>query len=347
MAQLRAGFDHLPLGDVIHYLTGADLQLYQDQLAHAGLDDPFWSPLDYSPLLTDWTVPTLLVDGWHDYPLPRVLEDYAALRTSAAPVGLRIGAGGHLGGGGEGGMTDAPLAWFDTYLRGEDGLLPHRPVTIEVQGEAGGWRELDDWPPPTNSTPWYLHPNGRLAPETPSSPSPPDQYRYDPANPTPSIGGIGMLTGGPLDNRELEARPDVLVYTSDPLADPLVLIGDVEAELWVNSNLDHTDFFVRLCDVSPDGSSVNLCDGLRRLEPSSIRRSTDGSFRVSIPLWPVGHRLGAGHRLRVQVSSGAHPVYARNLGTGEHIATATTMRAAEQAVYHEPDKLSFVTLPET
>ena len=70
MAELRAGFDHLPLGDVIRHLTGVDLQLYQDQLAHAGLDDPFWSPLDYSPLLTDWTVPTLLVDGWHDYPLP-------------------------------------------------------------------------------------------------------------------------------------------------------------------------------------------------------------------------------------------------------------------------------------
>ena len=244
-------------------------------------------------------------------------------------------------------MTDAPLAWFDTYLRGEDGLLPHRPVTIEVQGEGGGWRELDDWPPPADPKRWYLHHDGRLAPESPNSPSPPDHYRYDPSDPTPSIGGIGMLTGGPVDNRELEARPDVLVYTSDPLSDPLVLIGGVEAELWVGSSLDHTDFFVRLCDVSPDGSSVNVCDGLRRLGPSSIRRSADGSFRVSVPMWPAGHRVGSGHRLRIQVSSGAHPVYARNLGTGEPIATATTMRAAEQAVYHEPGKLSFVTLPQT
>jgi putative CocE/NonD family hydrolase len=347
MAELRAGFDHLPLGDVIRHLTGVDLPLYQDQLAHAGLDDPFWSPLDYSALLTDWTVPTLLVDGWHDYPLPRVLEDYAALRASTAPVGLRIGAGGHLGGGGEGGMTDAPLAWFDTYLRGGDGLLSDRPVTIDVQGEGGGWRELDDWPPRADQTRWYLHPDGRLAPDTPRSGSPPDTYRYDPADPTPSIGGIGMLTGGPADNRELEARPDVLVYTSDPLPDPLVLIGEVEAELWVTSSLDHTDFFVRLCDVSPDGSSVNLCDGLRRLHPSSIRRSADGSFCVSIPMWPAGHRFGAGHRVRVQVSSGAHPVYARNLGTRDPVATATAMQAADHAVFHEPGKLSFVTLPHT
>jgi hypothetical protein len=218
-------------------------------------------------------------------------------------------------------------------------------VTIEIQGEAGGWRDLDDWPPPADPTRWYLHPGGRLAPEIPGSPSPADTYRYDPADPTPSIGGIGMLTGGPVDNGELEARSDVLVYTSDPLADPLVLIGAVEAELWVNSSLDHTDFFVRICDVSPDGRSVNVCDGLRRFDPSSILRSADGTFRVSVPMWPVGHRFGTGHRLRAQVSSGAHPVYARNLGTGEPVATATDMRSAEQAVYHEPGKLSFITLP--
>jgi len=136
-----------------------------------------------------------------------------------------------------------------------------------------------------------------------------------------------------------------LLYTSDPLAEPLVLIGAVEAELWVSSSLDHTDFFVRLCDVSPDGSSVNICDGLQRLNPSSIIRSADGAFSVLVPMWPVGHRLGAGHCLRILVSSGAHPVYARNLGTGEPTATATVMQPADQAVYHEPAKLSFVTLP--
>jgi uncharacterized protein len=154
-----------------------------------------------------------------------------------------------------------------------------------------------------------------------------------------------MLTGGSVDNRELEARPDVLVYTSDPLEDPLVLIGLVEAELWVNSSLDHTDFFVRLCDVSPSGRSVNVCDGLRRLNPSSIHRTADGAFSVPVPMWPVGHRFGVGHCLRIQVSSGAHPVYARNLGTDEPVGTATVVQSADQVVYHEPGKLSFVTLP--
>jgi len=244
-------------------------------------------------------------------------------------------------------MTDAPLAWFDTYLRGEPGLVGDRPVAIQVQGDAGGWRELEDWPPPADHTPWYLHAGGRLATTAPDSPSEPDRYRYDPANPTPSIGGIGMLTGGPVDNRELEARSDVLVYTSDVLAEGLVLIGTIEAQLVVSSSLDHTDFFVRLCDVSPDGRSVNVCDGLRRLAPTAIQRAGDGTFVVSVALWPVGHRFAAGHRLRLQVSSGAHPVYARNMGTGEPLATATRMQPADQAVYHDPGSLSSVTLPHT
>ena len=101
---------------MIQKLTGVDLQLYQDQLDHGGAGDAFWDPVNFRALLAEWTVPTLLVDGWHDYPLPGVMEDYAVLRTSPAPVHLRIGAGGHLGGGGEGGMTDAPLDWFDTWL---------------------------------------------------------------------------------------------------------------------------------------------------------------------------------------------------------------------------------------
>jgi uncharacterized protein len=345
MRELRSGFDHLPLGEVIERLTGVDLPLYRDQLEHGGAEDAFWDPVNFRHLLAEWTVPTLLVDGWQDYPLPGVLEDYATLKRSAAPVSLRIGAGGHLGGGGEGGMTDAPLDWFDTWLLGREGLLGPQPVKVHVQGEGGAWRDLDDWPPPSAAIQWYLHPGGRLASSPPTSSSEPDRYRYDPADPTPSVGGIGMLTGGAVDNRALEARPDVLVYTSDELREPLELIGPVKAELCVASTLDHIDFFVRLCDVFPDGRSVNVCDGLRRFDPSSIRRAADGTFTAPVAMWPVGYRFAPQHRLRVQVSSGAHPVYARNLGTGEAAATATSMRAADQSVHHEPGRLSAVTLP--
>ena len=344
MAELRAGFDHLPLGDVIRHLTGEDLPLYQDQLAHSGRGDSFWDAVNFRDMLSDWDVPVLLVDGWHDYPLPGVLVDYAILRDAPAPVHLRIGAGGHLGGGGEGGMTDAPLDWFDTYLRGEPDLLSHQPVAIHVQGEGGSWRELDDWPPPATPTAWYLHPRGRLATDAPAT-SEPDRYRYDPADPTPSIGGIGMLTGGALDNRPLEARDDVLVYTSDELTDALELVGPVSATVHLESALDHVDVFVRVCDVHPDGASLNVCDALQRFTPETIERDADGVFAAHVDLWPIGHRFAPGHRVRVLVASGSHPVYARNLGTGEPAATAVDMVANDVAVHHAPGHASAITLP--
>jgi putative CocE/NonD family hydrolase len=350
LTDLHEAYFHLPLGDVIRHVAGVDLPLYRDQLEHASADDPFWAPVDFHRCLADWDIPILLVDGWHDYPLPGVCQDYAAIRDAGAPVRLRIGAGGHLGGGGEGGITDAPLEWFDTHLLGRPELLPSplpaQPVTVQVQGEGGRWRDLEDWPPPTSTlTRWYLHAGSGLRTEPPTHATPPDRFRYDPADPTPSVGGIGTLTGGPADNRSLEERHDVLVYTSDVLDAPLELIGPVNAELFVRSSLDHTDFYVCLCDVYPDGRSINVCDALQRYGPKTMKRSADGTFRADIRVWPAGHRFAAGHRLRVQVASGAHPTYARNLGTGEPPMTATKMVVADQEVFHEPGKLSSIMLP--
>ena len=281
METLQQGFDHLPLGDAIKFLSGEDLPLFIDQLSHGDPDDPFWASLDFSPMLATWDVPTLLVDGWQDYQCPQMLDDYVALRAGGTPVWVRIGAGGHIGGGGEGGMTEAPLLWFDTHLMGMTGLLPERTVTLEVLGEGGGWRDFEAWPPPATATPWFLHPGGGLSTDAPTaSGHEPDRFRYDPADPTPSVGGIGMLTGGSRDNRELEARPDVLVFTSDVLDRALEIVGPVHADLHVSSSLDHTDFFVRVCDVYPDGRSMNVCDGLQRFTPSTIARASDGSFRA-------------------------------------------------------------------
>jgi putative CocE/NonD family hydrolase len=242
-------------------------------------------------------------------------------------------------------MSDAPLDWFDTYLLDQPGRLPERPVTVHVQGDGGTWRDLDDWPPPATLTRWYLQAAGRLTTGAPDAASAPDRYRYDPADPTPAVGGIGMLTGGPADNRAVEARADVLVYTSDELAEPLELIGPVTARLFVTSSLDHVDFFVRVCDVHPDGTSLNVCDGLQRFTADSIARDDDGVFVADVAVWPIGHRLAAGHRLRVQVSSGSHPVYARNLGTDEPFETAVETRVSEQTVLHDAAHPSVVVLP--
>jgi putative CocE/NonD family hydrolase len=170
--------------------------------------------------------------------------------------------------------------------------------------------------------------------------SEPDRYRYDPADPTPAVGGVRMVRdSGRVDNTALEARADVLTYTTAVLEQDVEVVGEVSAEVWFGSSLPHADVFVRLCDVDERGRSYNVCDGLTSLI------GADQATCATVRLWPTAHRFRRGHRIRVQVSSGAFPRYARNPGTGEPRATATTLRAADQAVHHDPDHPSAVILP--
>jgi hypothetical protein len=210
------------------------------------------------------------------------------------------------------------------------------------------WREFDAWPPPAEETRFHLHPDGLLSPEAPPVGSPPDRYRYDPADPTPAVGGplFGMSgKRGAVDNRDLESRPDVLVYTTPPLERDVEIVGPVHLELYAGSSLQHADFFGRLCDVHTDGKSINVCDGLFRLEPGEGEQQPDGSSQLEINMWATAYRFRRGHSIRLQVSSGAHPRWNRNLGTGEPVATATTMMAAEQTIYHDREQPSAVILP--
>jgi putative CocE/NonD family hydrolase len=146
-------------------------------------------------------------------------------------------------------------------------------------------------------------------------------------------------SSGRVDNRKLEARPDVLTYTTAPLGADTEVIGDVSAEIWFRSSLSRADVFVRLCDVDPGGRSRNVCDGLTSLS------GADDITQADVRLWPTAYRFKRGHRIRVQVSSGAFPRYARNPGTGEPPATATRLLPAEQEVYHDPAHRSAVILP--
>jgi putative CocE/NonD family hydrolase len=125
----------------------------------------------------------------------------------------------------------------------------------------------------------------------------------------------------------------------------LEVIGSVQTELFVRSSLEHTDFFARLCDVHPSGKSFNICDGIRRLRPGRPAPGPDGILKVNIDLWPTAYQFKRGHRIRLQISSGAHPRFARNLGSGEPLATGTTLRVADQIVYHDPAHPSAIILP--
>jgi putative CocE/NonD family hydrolase len=163
----------------------------------------------------------------------------------------------------------------------------------------------------------------------------------------PSWGGQYQSAdlGGPRDRRDVEKRPDVLVYTSSTLDSELDVIGPVRASLTVKASQPYHDLFVRLCDVSPGGRSTNLCDALARVRPGTYPSGPDGSTVVTVELWPTAHRFRAGHRIRLQVSGGSHPRYPRNLGTGEPMLTATELRPVEVAVFHDHDRPSFVSLP--
>jgi putative CocE/NonD family hydrolase len=219
------------------------------------------------------------------------------------------------------------LAWLDRYAgtgrsagTGEPG--PENSVRVWVGGEgAGQWRDIGGWPPSgTESQRWYLGTRGALSTRGPAAGPDiqPARFRYDPADPTPSPGGALLsMNAGTRDNRAVEQRLDVLVFSSEPLAEPVEVVGDVAAELSVTRDNPYADLFVRLCDVDPRGRSRNICDGIVRLADQD---PLSGVVRVSLS--GAAHRFGRGHRIRLQVSGGAHPRFARNPGNGQVDAPA-------------------------
>jgi putative CocE/NonD family hydrolase len=162
-------------------------------------------------------------------------------------------------------------------------------------------------------------PDGYLTQQAPTDNTPLTSIRYDPADPTPSIGGpLLSRTAGPRDNSILEAREDVLTFTGPPLAEPVDVLGPVFARLSISTDTGYADVFTRLCDVDAQGRSINVCDGLAQL-----RTVEQAPWMVTVPMSSTAHRFAAGHRIRWQISGGAHPRYARNLGTGESSVDAT------------------------
>jgi len=340
--RLASGFATSPLTDADQVVTGDRVQFYQDWLTRKD-DDAFWAPVEFDRYLDAVSVPVTMVTGWYDIFLPVQLADYRALRAAGRDARLTIGPWKHVDPGCAAESIRDALDWFGVQLHGRPTSRASR-VRIFVGGSRR-WRDLDEWPPPSRAVGWHLHPNGGLEVRRAEA-SEPDHYRYDPADPTPTVGGTVLATsGGPRDNRALERRRDVLVFTSPALVRDVEVVGNVAAHLHVRSSLEHTDFFVRLCDVDPSGASRNICDGLVRLTPGAWRRDADGVAMVTVDLWPTAHVFRRDHRIRVQVSSGAHPRFVRNLGGGEPFGSATTMRVADQEIYHDRDHPSAIVLP--
>ncbi|MEU8245616.1 CocE/NonD family hydrolase [Nonomuraea sp. NPDC048916] len=341
----RAVLSGRPVSELDLVSAGRPLRFYRDLLAHhADPAAPYWNKRDFSPRVGEVKAAVTMLGGWYDVFLPWQLKDYLAMRAAGHRPYLTIGPWYHVDTRhGRPSMAES-LAWFRAHLLGDDSGLREQPVRLYVTG-AREWRDYPDWPVPgTRTQRWHLRPGFGLGTDVPAE-SEPDRFRYHPEHPTPVIGGPVLLADSrPRDQRRLEARRDVLVYSSPALASELEMIGPVSAELFVRSSTPYVDVVVRLCDVHPDGRSLNLAEGVRRLGPGDTA-DADGVRRVAVDLWPIGHRFGRGHRIRVQVAAGAYPTIARNPGTGHHFAAGGPMVPADVEVFHSPARPSAVLLP--
>lgn len=348
LRRLPENFERLPIGELDVGATGAQVAWFREALASQSRGDAYWVARDFASGVDRVTAPVQLIGGWHDIFLPWMLEDYAALQAAGRAPQLTIGPWTHTSPGLlAAGLRDG-LGWLRAHLLDDDRLVRRSPVRVFVTGEHAGWRDLACWPPRerTELRLWLASP-GELRGDEPAGESGGgDGYRYDPSDPTPSVGGPVLLAREPvLDNRPLEARPDVLTYTSAPIPASVEAVGPVRVELFVRSGSPHFDMFARVCDVDEAGGSWNVCDGLVRVAPGRGEAVGDGVFRVVIELWPIAHRFGAGRRIRLQVSSGAHPRYARNPGTGEDLGSATGLRPVDIVVLRDGGHHSLLVLP--
>lgn len=325
-----------PLLDGYEPAFGRRVPWLEEWLRHPAADDPYWTPRKAGPGLVQ-APPVSLLGGWSDVVLDDTLDSYRRLREAGREARLVIGPWNHSSGFNK----DMPvvageaLAFLRARLTGSGEVPGRTPVRVHVceTGQKGEWRDLADWPPPA-AKPSEGYPLAGGTPESggtlglgaPAGSAQVLRFRYDPNDPTPSVGGPRMDSrgSGPQDNTRLEARHDVLTFTGPVLGEPQEVIGPVSLRLRVKGSCSHFDVFARLCDVDPGGKSWNVCDGIVRLDGGQPA-DAGGWTEIEVPMSATAHRFGAGHRLRVQVSGGAHPRFARNTGTAAQIATATRL----------------------
>ena len=253
--------------------------------------------------------------------------------------------------------------WFDHFLKGEDnGLLDTLPRVRYYTMGSNKWQTSDIWPPADAPVTYYfssagnantLHGDGALAPSAPSSDHP-DAFIYDPMNPVPSYGGNVCCTGnavqgGAFDQRVMEARNDILVYSTEPLKEGVEVSGPVEVTLYVSSDAKDTDFTAKLIDVYPDGSAYNLDETIQRMRyregyDKQVWMRDGQVYKVTLGPMNTSNYFAAGHRIRIEVSSSNFPRFDRNLNTGGKNYDETRGAVARNSVHHSKQYPSSVTV---
>ncbi|MFE0765843.1 CocE/NonD family hydrolase [Streptomyces smyrnaeus] len=315
-----------------------------DVLTHPDAEDPYWRGASTADAAERLTVPTSLVTGWHDTLADQTFAQYDRLRRAGCRTALLVGPWTHtsaLQRGWPEVFTES-LGWLRAQLCDDPSGLRSAPVRVHMGG-ANTWRELDDWPSsPAATTSWFPTTERHLTRQPPTGSAPVASFVHDPADPTPSLGGpLLSRTAGPRDNAALERRKDVVTFTGPALAEPVEILGPVSARLSVATDTGHADVFARLCDVDAKGRSTNVCDGTAR-----VRTTGRTPAAVTVPMSSTAHRFAAGHRIRWQISGGAHPRFARNPGTGEPALEATELSPARITLHTDSVLLLPGTWPE-
>ena len=380
----RRTWPTLPLIDMMERVSAPPTD-WKDVLGR-DLTDPWWDEFGYLKDSDRFDVPALHVNSWYDFGVAETLFERGLLGTNADSARGRenqfavISPTTHCQSEratadtvvGERNLGDARfdywgtyLRWFDYWLRGiENGVTEMPKIQIYVMGR-NQWRAESEWPlARARFTRYYLHSDGRANSRSgsgaldisPPTDEPPDRYVYDPENPVPSRGGAVCCTGTPdapegsFDQSEIEARDDVLVYSTPPLTEGIEITGSIEAVLYVSSSAVDTDFTAKLVDAYPDGTAYNVQEGILRARyrqgfDRKVWMKAGDVVEVRIDLQATSNYFPPGHRIRLEVSSSNFPRFDRNLNTGGNNFDEVKWIVAENAVHHDQTFPSYLLLP--
>lgn len=359
--------------DWVH-ATGHSPESITQSLAHPTYDS-YWKQRTLRGRWQNANAPSIHVGGWYDIFAQGTLDSFIGYQTQGGPLarghqkvvmgpwthGIFQAKAGELtfpeGNQPPNNVAD-PARWLNHYLKGQEtGIEGEAAVTYYTMGDTSTpgapgnqWHTSATWPLPSKEMRGYLGQSRGMA--WTAGPKPGKlTYRYDPANPCPTRGGPQLsIPAGPMDQATVEARPDVLTFTSRPLDRPLEVTGPVSTVLWASSDCPDTDWVARLCDVYPDGRSINICEGILRA------RFRDGfgveklmkpgtPYRFVIDMWSTSMVFNKGHRLRLQVTSSCAPGYDPNPNTGARTRSDSRTRVATNTIYTEGSHASYVSLP--
>jgi putative CocE/NonD family hydrolase len=369
---------HLPLVDMPE-LLGRHTRFYKNWIDHPDYDD-YWKALNVEEVFEKISVPVYTLGGWFDIFSQGTLNGYVGVshhgktKVAREKSHMIIGPWGHgpsqkigeLDFGQEANVNahSVELRWFDYWLKGMDtGVQNEPPVTLYVVGK-NVWRQENEYPlTRTQYRKMYFHSgggansdrgDGSLSWNAPNGDAKPDHYRYDPDNPVPSIGGnncCGTPTlAGPRDQRQIEGRNDILIYTSDFLDKEIETTGPVKVVISAASDAVDTDFVAKLVDVYPDGRAFNVAEGILRtryreglsrpamMEPGKI-------YEMTIDLVATSNAFLKGHRMRIDLTSSHFPQFDRNPNTGEPFGKSVKVKVANQTIHHSNVHPSYVVLP--